>query len=449
MALKEVTFSVDLTDEERTILRERTLREARAAARLDHPSVTHGLRRRRGGRQALARDGARPARSLQEILEEQGRCRRRGGADRSRRPRRARGRAPRGHRPPRREAGQRAGRHDGRACLTDFGIATITGDTAPDHPARSSAPPPTWPRSGRDGEEPRPPADLWSLGRDALRRGRGPAAVRPRRAHGHDDVAVVSEHPAPMVRAGPLEPVLRSLLTRTPPSGAPWKRSASPFLGSAPRARPPPRRCALAQGRGRARPAVQPRPAAAGRSRHTAHGARWRALADLLPNVSSGASASAGTVINLAAFGFPADPSIIGPFNIFDARVGAVAAARRSARAATTTARAALNERAEAAASRSARDLVVLVAVNLYLEAVTAASRIDVARAQQETAQALFQQAPRPQGLGARRRHRRAARPGADPEPAPALDRRARTTSRRPSCSWRAPSGCRRGRRSR
>ena len=40
VALKEMTFSVDLTDEERGILRERTLREARAAARLDHPNVT-------------------------------------------------------------------------------------------------------------------------------------------------------------------------------------------------------------------------------------------------------------------------------------------------------------------------------------------------------------------------------------------------------------------------
>jgi outer membrane protein TolC len=122
-----------------------------------------------------------------------------------------------------------------------------------------------------------------------------------------------------------------------------------------------------------------------------ARGARWRTLEDLLPNVSSTLSEQR-TVINLAVFGFKADPSIIGPFNIFDARVG-LSQPLIDLRALNDYRAAALNERAEARGIKSARDLVVLVAVNLYLEAVTAASRIDVARAQQDTAQALFQQA--------------------------------------------------------
>src|SRR4051812_19821942 len=40
VAVKELTFSLDVTDEEREVLRQRTLREARAAAKLDHPCVT-------------------------------------------------------------------------------------------------------------------------------------------------------------------------------------------------------------------------------------------------------------------------------------------------------------------------------------------------------------------------------------------------------------------------
>ena len=52
----------------------------------------------------------------------------------------------------------------------------------------------------------------------------------------------------------------------------------------------------------------------------TAHGARWRALADLLPNVSGGLRESR-QVINLEAYGFPAPDPIVGPFNVFDARV--------------------------------------------------------------------------------------------------------------------------------
>ncbi|MEZ5419281.1 MAG: TolC family protein [Vicinamibacterales bacterium] len=123
----------------------------------------------------------------------------------------------------------------------------------------------------------------------------------------------------------------------------------------------------------------------------SARGARWRALSDLLPRVS-GSLSTRRQVINLEAFGFPAPDPIVGPFNTVDARIGLSQPlvdlrALYDARAAGQAARAA------AAGVKSARELVVLVAVNLYLEAITAASRIDVVRAQQDTAEALAVQA--------------------------------------------------------
>ena len=121
------------------------------------------------------------------------------------------------------------------------------------------------------------------------------------------------------------------------------------------------------------------------------HGARWRTLADLLPRVS-GSLRESRQVLNLDAFGFPAPDPIVGPFNVFDMRIGVSQpildlSALNAARSASFT------ERAAASGVKSARELVVLVSVNLYLEAVTAASRVDVVKAQQETAAALERQA--------------------------------------------------------
>ncbi|MGE4085762.1 MAG: TolC family protein [Vicinamibacterales bacterium] len=122
-----------------------------------------------------------------------------------------------------------------------------------------------------------------------------------------------------------------------------------------------------------------------------ARGARWRALADLLPHVS-GTLSQRRQVINLEAFGFPAPDPIVGPFNVFDARIG-VSQPVVDLRALYDARAAGYAARAAATGVRSARELVVLVAVNLYLESVTAASRIDVVAAQQQTAAALLGQA--------------------------------------------------------
>jgi outer membrane protein TolC len=123
----------------------------------------------------------------------------------------------------------------------------------------------------------------------------------------------------------------------------------------------------------------------------TAGAARMRALADLLPNLA-GTLRESRQVLNLEAFGFPAPDPIVGPFNVFDARVGLSQpvidiAALNDSRAA------AFRQQAAKYGIRTARDLVVLVAVNLYLETVAAGSRVEAARAQQQTADQLLTQA--------------------------------------------------------
>jgi outer membrane protein TolC len=124
-----------------------------------------------------------------------------------------------------------------------------------------------------------------------------------------------------------------------------------------------------------------------------AQGSKWVALADLLPNVGAHVQETRQK-LNLAAFGFslPGIPSVVGPFNLFDAR---------ATLSQTVFDVKELNEsRAQnhilAAAQyniRSARDLVVLVAGNLYLQALASAARVQSAQAQLQTAQAIFDQA--------------------------------------------------------
>ena len=244
VALKEVTFSVDLTDEERTILRERTLREARAAARLHHPCVTTVY--------DVVEEGGKPwlvmervsARSLQEILEEQGPL---PPADVARigldvlaaldAAHRA-GIVHRDVKPANVLVGQ-----DGHACLTDFGIATTTGDSSLTTNGALIGSPSYMAPERVKGEDPRPPVDLWSLGATlyAAVEGRPPFARGEAMA---TMMAVVSEHPAPMLRAGPLEPVLRGLLTKDPATRTPAEQLrpqlAAVLAGSPPGTPPPP-----------------------------------------------------------------------------------------------------------------------------------------------------------------------------------------------------------------
>jgi len=127
-------------------------------------------------------------------------------------------------------------------------------------------------------------------------------------------------------------------------------------------------------------------------------GTRRQTLADLLPDVSGRVSETRQR-INLAAFGFGtfpspfgAIPSIVGPFNVFDARVFVKQSlldfgARDSARADAHTVAAARYM------SQGARDFVIHVTGTLYLEALAANARATSALTQRQTAEALYNQA--------------------------------------------------------
>jgi outer membrane protein TolC len=126
----------------------------------------------------------------------------------------------------------------------------------------------------------------------------------------------------------------------------------------------------------------------------TASGARWRMLAGLLPTVN-GRVTETRQKVNLEAFGFPLPegvPPVVGPFNVFDARV-ALSQPVFDLSAINDYKAEAHNVAAARYSYKNARDLVVLVSANLYLESLAQQARAESARAQRDTAQALYNQA--------------------------------------------------------
>ncbi|MGE0705508.1 MAG: TolC family protein, partial [Vicinamibacterales bacterium] len=124
-----------------------------------------------------------------------------------------------------------------------------------------------------------------------------------------------------------------------------------------------------------------------------ARGSRWRSLSGLLPEVTT-QSGQTWQTTNLAAFGldpslFPGVPSIVGPFGVFDARVF-VSQPLLNLSALNDVHRSTHALDAAKLESRNARDLVVLVGTDQYLQAATAANRIAAVRTQVATAEELL-----------------------------------------------------------
>lgn len=116
----------------------------------------------------------------------------------------------------------------------------------------------------------------------------------------------------------------------------------------------------------------------------------------LLPTISAAASDTEETV-NLGSFGvnfsFPgfATPSLVGPFNVFDIR-GYVSQQIADFTSLNNYRSARQLARAGQLAAKDAQDLIVLAVGGQYLQAIAAGARLESARAQLETSNALYQQ---------------------------------------------------------
>src|SRR6516164_3133775 len=217
VAVKEVRVPGPMTDQDQNVLRERSLREARVAARLSHPGVVtvHDVIEAGGSpwiimelvpsrslAQVLAQDGpmspARAAAMGMTLLEALGSAHAAGVVHRDVKP------------------GNILVTAGGRAVLTDFGIATLHGDPGLTQAGMVMGTPGFCAPERIRGQPASPASDLWSLGATlyAAVQGRGPF-------EGHSSpmavlASIVHSDPPQLPAAGQLGMVIGSLMSKDP-----------------------------------------------------------------------------------------------------------------------------------------------------------------------------------------------------------------------------------------
>jgi hypothetical protein len=222
VAVKEVRLRGPVTagsamTEETRILYQRTLREARTAARLNHPAVVTIF-------DVVEADGSPwivmelvQAPSLDQVLTEDGPLRHQQAADVGLRVcgalacAHAAGIVHRDVKPSNVLLGP-----DGRVVLTDFGIATLEGDSGLTQAGMVMGTPGFTAPERIRGDAASPASDLWSLGATlyAAVEGRGPFDDR---GNSIAILAAIANEEAPRPRsAGPLRHVIEALLHRNP-----------------------------------------------------------------------------------------------------------------------------------------------------------------------------------------------------------------------------------------
>ncbi|WP_233525903.1 serine/threonine-protein kinase [Actinomadura spongiicola] len=220
VAVKEVILPHGLTDEERAVHHKRTFREARTAARLGHPGVVTVY--------DVVEEDDRPwiimelirARSLDQVIKQDGPLETRRAAEIGRQMLAALHAAHGAgvlHRDvkPSNVLITGTGRMGERAVLTDFGIATASGDATLTQTGLVMGSPAYIAPERARGRVAGPASDLWSLGVTlyAMLHGKSPfERPEPMAAL----VAVISEEPDPPETGGRLIPVVEGLLRKDP-----------------------------------------------------------------------------------------------------------------------------------------------------------------------------------------------------------------------------------------
>ena len=217
VAVKEVHIAETLTDEERANAYQRTLREAKTAARLNHPGVVTVY--------DVAEDGGRPwivmqlvsAQSLDQVLATSGPLSPRRAAEVGRQllsalsVAHAAGVMHRDVKP----SNVLLGRDD-RAVLTDFGIATFQGDPRLTQTGMVMGSPGFTAPERIRGEDASPASDLWSLGATLFAAVEGHGPFEKRGGAITTMSAIINEDAPPAPTAGALGPVIAALLRREP-----------------------------------------------------------------------------------------------------------------------------------------------------------------------------------------------------------------------------------------
>ncbi|MET9576965.1 serine/threonine-protein kinase [Streptomyces massasporeus] len=238
VAIKELTAALYVSESEQAILLARTRAEARAAARINHSAVVtvHDV---------LEHDG-RPwivmelveGRSLADAVKEEGRVEPREAARiglwvlRALRAAHTAGVLHRDIKP-----GNVLLARDGRVLLTDFGIAQIEGDTTITRTGEVVGSVDYLAPERVRGHDPGPSSDLWALGATLYTAVEGRSPFR-RTTPLTTMQAVVEEEAAELQHAGPLTPVIISLL-RKDPNTRPDASEAEQMLAEAAEGRRP------------------------------------------------------------------------------------------------------------------------------------------------------------------------------------------------------------------